>query len=424
MTRKPSQPARSMPSPPGRILIAAHSHPAITKGGAEVAAWRHHGAMQEAGWASSFLGCAREMSGRAGSVITQPFGPGQYLYTSTSFDWFKFANPDPLFPAEFRALLAETRPGVVHFHHYAVLGLEALLHVRETLPDAKIVLTLHEFQAICNHYGQMVKRGGGDLCHAAAPRDCNRCFPDTPRPDFFLRELYIRRFLGLADAFVARSHFLAGRYIAWGLPAERVEVIENIAAPAPEAAPPPGGARLLVGFFGQISSLKGITVLLDAAQLLEADGNTAVQIDIHGDHTNQPEEFRADFARRIKTAGRNVRFHGAYDNAGVDRLMLGVDAVVVPSVWWENSPVVIQEALRNRRPVICSDLGGMAEKVRDGQDGFHFPAGNAAALADLLAGLAAERSRLGAVAKTLAAPATPAQTLDAHLDLYRRLRPR
>ncbi len=56
--------------------------------------------------------------------------------------------------------------------------------------------------------------------------------------------------------------------------------------------------------------------------------------------------------------------------------MQSVDAVLVPSIWWENSPVVIQEALANGRPVICSDIGGMAENVRPGHDGFHFEAGN------------------------------------------------
>ena len=45
--------------------------------------------------------------------------------------------------------------------------------------------------------------------------------------------------------------------------------------------------------------------------------------------------------------------------------------VVVPSIWWENSPVVIQEAYAARRPVICSGIGGMAEKVIDGVTGLH-----------------------------------------------------
>ena len=52
--------------------------------------------------------------------------------------------------------------------------------------------------------------------------------------------------------------------------------------------------------------------------------------------------------------------------------MAQVDWVVVPSIWWENSPLVIQEAFLHGRPVICSDIGGMAEKVDDGVNGLHF----------------------------------------------------
>jgi glycosyltransferase involved in cell wall biosynthesis len=62
-----------------------------------------------------------------------------------------------------------------------------------------------------------------------------------------------------------------------------------------------------------------------------------------------------------------------------------VDWVVVPSVWWENSPLVIQEAFLHRRPVICSDIGGMAEKVTDGVNGLHFAAGDPASLAETIA---------------------------------------
>ena len=422
MTRKPVVTKAAAGNPSGRILIASHSHPAISKGGAEIAAWRHHAAMQAAGWQSWFLGCARETVTRAGSVITQPFGPREFLYTSTSFDWFKFANSDPAYPGEFKAMLRDIKPDVLHFHHYAVFGVETFLHIREALPAAKILVTLHEYQAICNHYGQMVTRGRQELCGGASLRDCNRCFPEISRADFFLRQTYAKRFLDLVDHFVAPSRFLAERYAAWGIDPARIAVIENITAPsAVTRAPAAPEPRLRIGFFGQISLLKGIGVLLDAAELLDDDGNGEVQFDIHGDHTNQPAEFRADFVARMKNAGRNVRFHGAYDNAQVDRLMQGVDAVVVPSIWWENSPVVIQECLRNQRPVICSDIGGMAEKVRDGVDGLHFPVGNAVALADLLTGLAADRGRLAGITASMTTPESGDATLAAHLALYARL---
>jgi glycosyltransferase involved in cell wall biosynthesis len=61
-----------------------------------------------------------------------------------------------------------------------------------------------------------------------------------------------------------------------------------------------------------------------------------------------------------------------------------MDWVIVPSVWWENAPLVIQEAFAHGRPVICSDVGGMAEAVRDGVDGLHFGRGDARSLAQTM----------------------------------------
>jgi glycosyltransferase involved in cell wall biosynthesis len=79
-----------------------------------------------------------------------------------------------------------------------------------------------------------------------------------------------------------------------------------------------------------------------------------------------------------------VTLVGEYDHRQLPALMENVDWVVVPSIWWENSPLVIQEAFLHGRPVICSDIGGMAEKVADGVNGLHFRAGSATNLADTL----------------------------------------
>ena len=98
--------------------------------------------------------------------------------------------------------------------------------------------------------------------------------------------------------------------------------------------------------------------------------------------------------------------------------MRTVDVVVVPAIWWETSPVVIQEALRNRRPVVCSNIGGMAEKVRHGLDGWHVPVGDPNALAALLLRLAANRGLVSAMAETMKPAADPAEVLDQHCAVY------
>lgn len=405
-----------MTAPARHVLVAAHSHPALTKGGAEIAAFALHRALAEAGrWSSTFLGCGGEA--RPGAAIGQPFGADEYLYAPGPFDWFTFTNRNEDFAPEFAALLARLRPDILHFHHYAQFGVEAFAIARRALPSVRLVLTLHEYQAICNHFGQMVTRPDRVLCHEASPTACHRCFPENSTVDFFLRRHWLQSFFALVDAFIAPSHFLADRYVEWGLPRARMHVIANAIAPA---APKPSAARrsprFEVGFFGQMSPLKGIGVLLDAAR--ELDDDKAITINIFGDDRNQPEAFRAELAARFTDLPARVRLRGRYDNARVDALMRGMDAIVVPSVWWENAPVVIEEALRNRIPVLTSDIGGMAEAVHEGRDGFHFPVGNPAELAALIRDLAADRKRLAGITKTMRVPASAAAIADEHAALY------
>ncbi len=426
MSSSPAPRDEGVAAPGASVLIASHSHPMVQHGGSEIASRSLFERVRATpGWAASYLGCTRQQAYlRPGQSITQPFAADDFLYTVGDFEGFRFANRDPAFPRDFRALLRAAAPQVVHFHHYVNFGMETFFHVRDVLPDARLVLTLHEFLAICHQQGQMVTRPSGALCHQADPVACTRCFPEATPAEFFLRRLYADRFLAYVDHFIAPSRFLAARYVAWGLPEDRISVIENVprtTPAAPVAAPSGDGGALRVGFFGQISELKGISVLLAAAALLEQDGRSDIALTIHGDHTNQPVAFQTAFLERIAAAGSNVAFHGAYDNAEVGALMQGVDLVVVPSIWWENSPVVIQEAFRNGRAVLCSDIGGMAEKVTPGETGAHFRVGSPRALADMLARLAADPAQVAALGRTARSRWDADGPLDAHLALYRTL---
>ncbi len=409
---------------PLRVLVASHGHPSITRGGAEIAAYALFRALNQApGYQAWFLGCRPDpASQRLGIAITQPFDRDEFVYQPGAFDWFKFANRDAGFPAEFRTLLQALQPDVIHFHHFAFFGVEAFRIAKQTLPEVRIILTVHEYLLICNAYGQMVTARDSLLCYKATGEACHACFPEFSPADFFLRSHYSKMFLDSVDAVVAPSRFLAGRLAEWGLDGSRLHVIENlvadIAGPTPQPRPADPGRPLSVGFFGQISRLKGIGVLLKAAALLERNGSADIGIEIHGEYRGQPPEFQQEFLKDLGMAGANVRYHGSYWPGQVDELMQQVDLVVVPSIWWENSPVVIQEAIRNRRPIVCSDIGGMAEKVRNGLDGWHIPVNDPASLAAVLGRLATHRDDVTAMAATMKRGVEPGDVLWQHQALY------
>ena len=80
----------------------------------------------------------------------------------------------------------------------------------------------------------------------------------------------------------------------------------------------------------------------------------------------------------------NVSFVESWDRAGLPEMMSNVDWVVVPSRWWEGSALVIQDAFLHGRPVICGDIGAMAEKVAHEVSGLHFTVADPPSLANAL----------------------------------------
>ena len=191
--------------------------------------------------------------------------------------------------------------------------------------------------------------------------------------------------------FLAPSQFLLERYVDWGIPRERIrfEDYGRIRAKhrSSRRCRPAGGARNRIGFFGQLNYFKGVDVLLQAMAQL-GDRGVDAHLWLHGANLElQPQTSSDDFGvllDEIKDGPNNVTLAGKYEHDDLPRLMAEVDWVVVPSRWWENSPLVIQEAFLHGRPVICSDIGGMAEKVTDGVDGLHFRAGDPRSLARVL----------------------------------------
>ena len=434
------------------VLVMTHSHPMETRGGAEIAALTLFQGLRNRGAQSWFLGCAgTKTEHRLGATLTQPYGPDDYLYhAGAEFDYFKFANPDPNFPKALAKLVSELRPDIVHSHHFSRFGVEFFSIIKCASPETKVVLSLHEFLAICNHHGQMVKTQTMHLCERSSYASCAACFPHLRPRDFFLRKRYIQAFLEDVDLFISPSHFLAHRFKEWGLPEAKLAVLENMpprppmvvmdAPTTPTKSPPartasskrsrtvaetPATAQLArpvrFGFFGQMSPLKGVTVLIEAIKYLNKMDIAGATIEIFGDYSNQPPAFQASVMSALAEAGNTVVYHGAYDNSQVNRLMQRMDAIIVPSTWWENSPVVIQEAFANGKPVICSNIGGMAEKVVPGVNGLHFAVGQPMSLAQVIMDILKDPEQLNELSQKMPRPMSMDAALDAHLALYQSL---
>jgi glycosyltransferase involved in cell wall biosynthesis len=415
-----------------RVLIVSHGHPSYSLGGAEIAAYNLHKGLNKIGGAESrFLA-------RVGHPIVRHSGTalmslrqkgGDILYHADEYDHFLISNRGTEeLERDFVRVLRDLKPDVVHFHHFIGLGLETIYSVRSALPDCVIVVTFHEFLSICHHHGQMVKTGGAKLCHRASPSDCNACFPEISPARFLRREHFVRGLLEVADFFVSPSQFLVDRYVDWGLDRSRFIIIENgldIAQPTPARELASSGRnrkarRSRFAYFGQITQFKGVDILLDAVTRIPDSvwGDDAQLMIFGGNLERQPKPFQDKIEKLVERAGNRARFYGSYQNSEMPRLMRSVDWTIIPSIWWENSPIVIQESFFHGRPMICSNIGGMAEKITDGIDGLHFRVGSSEDLVDRMTKALTTPELWERLREGISRPISYEECARQHLDLY------
>lgn len=351
-----------------RILQIAHNHPRFHAGGTELTALALHRQALSEGLDSWFLGALDEaqiLPNQGTQMIGLASDQREAALFTTHFRRFALAQDDHYgFLREFRDYLEWLQPDAVHVHHILNFGLEALHLIRNTLPKTRIVLTLHDYYLICAYNGQLYKHETGERCLGPALEQCLKCFPDRSANEFAMRALNIRNALSLVDRIVSPSEFLKRRFEAAlpGLP--EITVIENgflgeAVRPAPLATK--RADELFFGYFGNISAIKGLGDLLDAADLLVEAGRTDFRLSVHGSQLFEDKALYERMEKARATLGKRVQFHGAYKAEDVSGLLASVDCLAFPSVWWENAPLVIYEALAHGKQVVSYPHGGAPE---------------------------------------------------------------
>ena len=419
-------------SAPLRMSFVVHKLPPESLGGTEVYTRSLARALAAQGHAVSIFApssavqqteTAIEADGVA--VTRVPLPPTRATENPVAQFWHTFR--DGTLESRFAHFIAQTRPDVVHFQH--VQGVSArLIALAAGRPR---FATLHDYWYYCAN-SQLVRPDRSPCAGPSAGcRNCVDCA--TARADLAplraLRPLValplayrnqtLRTAAAQIDHFFAPSAFLRDRYAEQGFDGARIQVLENgmdlqrLHAGGEAARPTTGGLR--VGFLGTLAWQKGPHVLVDAFNRLPPD--TTATLTLHGSGTAFP-----DYAATLRDAVRHpaITLAGPVPYNDVGRVMRSFDLLVVPSLWYENSPLVIQEAYALGIPVVASNLGALAEKVIDGQTGRLFAPGNSAALAALLQEISAQPAQISAWQRQI----TPPPSMEDHaLELaaiYRR----
>jgi glycosyltransferase involved in cell wall biosynthesis len=371
-----------------RVLYVLHNHPTLFPGGAEQYALELFEALRGSDEIEPLLlarigRTSMAQGNRPGTLFSTLDGePDQYfLFTESEpiYNYFFGTSRNKLiYTTYFADFLAAYKPDVIHFQHTLHMGYDLVSTARRVLPEAPILYTLHEYLPICHREGQMLRteHKNEELCLKASPRRCSECFPDIPSREFFLRERRIKAHLDNVDLFIAPSEFLRQRYVDWGIAPDRIVCEDYGRRPAVRLAETgEDRPRNRFGYFGQFNPYKGVETLLEAMATFAERPD--IHLRLHGANLDQQtDEFQDNFAALLERAEANVTLVGSYHPSDLPVLMRDIDWVVVSSRWWENSPLVIQEAFMQRRPVICSGIGGMAEKVTHDVNGLHFNVGD------------------------------------------------
>jgi glycosyltransferase involved in cell wall biosynthesis len=413
-----------------KVLILSLYHAELIRGGSQQIAYELFESLRDRDDVEVTLLASLDSNSaelyKSGARITGFDGrPGEFVYLSNHYDhtWEKSCNP--LLTEAYVAFLRLLQPDVVHFQHYLRFGIDFLTLTRRTLPGAKIIFTAHEFLTICAAEGHMRRWTDGSLCTRASAVRCHQCRPEHPPEHFFMRELWMKRHLEAVDVFTTPSRFMIERFVEWGLKRETFIHVPNGLKARGAALPEPAGrARNRFGFFGQMVDAKGLHVLLEAVEILRAEGFTDFKVEVNGANIvfASPEkrafiEAFMEAEAALPPAERRVVFNGAYHPDQLPRRMARIDWVVVPSLWWESFCLVISEAWTYGRPVIASDAGGPAERITHGVNGLLFPLGDAQALAETM------RQAIGAwdqVAAGITPPPGHGAMVQAYLEIYRK----
>ena len=319
----------------------------------------------------------------------------------------------PKAEAAFRRLLLKEQPDLVHFQHLIHTS-AGLVHVAKEL-GLPTVVHCHDYWALCARV-QLI-RPDGVRCEENMGSGCLLRVKETgyahiervkrldrvagPAIDALAGGLRgrSRRWEGLADL-RARQDFVLDAYAAADLRVSpsrflRSKLLESGAfdphtflfsdngmrtdhVEALTKTPAADGV-VRFGFVGSLVWYKGGEVMVRAMSRLA--GKQAV-LNVYGDFRPDEDPHHAELERiAAAVSPRNVFFKGRFDNARLSEVYAEIDVLVVPSVWFENSPITIHEAYLTHTPVLASDIGGMAEFVHDGVDGLHFAVGDADDLA-------------------------------------------
>jgi len=350
------------------------------------------------------------------------------------------------FEAGFKKLLAEFKPDVVHFHHFGRLSIKAVdACVAAQIPA---LLTTTDYWPICVHQALLLPNG--DICDgpSAGSVNCLKHMVEVTQservakvvnmvPNVALLPMMatlkhiggeLPSMLGVTQALAKRQDVIADRYRLLTkifVPTRHARaILEKNGIVAKEFRILPFGIedqgyirrvrqrgdRLVLGYVGQFLAHKGLHVLTQALQMLPSD--TPVTVKVYAKRPPVETQYVRDFFVAAEADPR-LQYCSTFENGKFPEVLDAIDAVVIPSIWHENMPLVSLSAQAAGCPLIVSDVGGLSDVVTHGGNGLLFAPGSAEQLRDCILQLLNEDNLLTRLSQSAVSPSSLTQYVDA-----------
>ncbi|MFC3771473.1 glycosyltransferase family 4 protein [Paenibacillus sp. GCM10012303] len=365
-----------------RILFCSNVYPPDFIGGAELIAHAQAKSLKNMGHdVTVFTGDIKTHGERHSLRFDEYEGLHVYRIHLQSIDYQpEFVNfHHKEIENHFISVLDRFDPEIVHFHNIIGLSL-GCIHIAKSR-GIKTVMTLHDHWGFC--FKNTIINSKEAVCSDF--NDCSNCMsfihdgemrniPIKMRKDYFSIQLCH------VDMFISPSQYLADTYVKAGFPKNKFKVIWNgLDIKRFSSIKKEKSEKIRFTFVGHFGYHKGVQFLLEALNKLKNRDHIMINLVGDGEQRNNYEKYIKE-----NNLEKNIEFWGKVKNENIEKVYSQTDILILPSIWNENQPVSITEAMAARIPVIASNAGGIPEMIIHNKTGFLFSPGNSNELAETM----------------------------------------
>jgi glycosyltransferase involved in cell wall biosynthesis len=369
---------------------------------------------------------------------------------------YEFDNPD--MAEHMQAYMRDVRPDLVHIVHAGRLSGSVIPAAKEF--DVPVVFTATDFWSLCRVI-HLRRRDNGQLCLGPdrLGTNCLRCFvaqSNQPKEtkDAYLKKSdaelgaraaasrtslmrrmkylhrtqmvldridFLREVVNMTDRVLAPTRLTRDLLIRNGINPRLIKLLPYgmdtshiVAAPRSPARP----SVLRIGYIGSLAQHKGPDVLISAFR--DIPRTLKAQLRVYGDPRRDPSYFNK-LEELAKGDDRRISFLGTFDTEKIGWILSDIDVLVVPSRWYENTPLVVYSAFASGTPVVATDVGGLSEVVKHERNGLLFKINDSVDLNRKLLRFCFEPDLLKRLREGIEPVKTAKESTDELEQLYREL---